>query len=162
MQTLANIRELLDLAGHAPKKALGQNFLIDHNLITKLVDASNISEGDTVLEIGPGTGALTVAMLDRGASVIAVELDAGLARVLREQFAGRRFTLIEGDCLAGKTAINPEAIAAIADAPFSLVANLPYHAATPAMMTLRPRSTAVLPYSHSRSGVRWADTMRVS
>jgi len=139
MQTLARIKELLDRAGQQPKKALGQNFLIDQNLITKLVDASSIADDDPVLEIGPGTGALTGALLDRGARVIAIELDAGLARVLRDEFTTDRFTLIEGDCLERKSAINTDALDALGDAPFKLVANLPYHAATPAMMTLMTR-----------------------
>jgi len=150
VQTLARIRELLDQAGHPPKKALGQNFLIDHNLITKLVDASGINasgtdENDTVLEIGPGTGALTEALLDRGARVVAIELDSGLARVLTETLGAEhpdRMTLIVGDCLATKHAINTDAIDALDDQPFALVANLPYHAATPAMMTLMTRHTA--------------------
>ena len=71
MQTLTEIKELLALAGHEPKKALGQNFLIDHNLIRKLVDASGVQSGDLVLEVGPGTGALTVELLERGCVVIA-------------------------------------------------------------------------------------------
>lgn len=139
MQTLARIKELLDLAGHGPKKALGQNFLLDHNLITKLVDASGIRAGSRVLEIGPGTGALTELMLERGARVTAIELDSGLARVLRdtlgERFPGT-FTLVEGDCLASKKRLNTDAVSIIGDESFALVANLPYHAATPAMMTL--------------------------
>jgi len=142
VQTLARIRELLDLAGHPPKKALGQNFLIDHNLIAKLIGASGIDETSAVLEFGPGTGALTGALLDRGARVVAIELDSGLARVLRDEFDIDRFTLIEGDCLERKSAINPRVIEALEDHPFALVANLPYHAATPAMMTLMTRVPA--------------------
>ena len=139
MQTLARIKELLNLAGHGPKKALGQNFLLDHNLITKLVDSSGIQSGSRVLEIGPGTGALTELMLERGARVTAIELDSGLARVLRDTLGERfpdTFTLVEGDCLASKKRLNTEAMSIIGDETFALVANLPYHAATPAMMTL--------------------------
>lgn len=142
MQTLAQIREHLDRAGHPPKKALGQNFLIDHNLIAKLVDASGIGDASTVLEIGPGTGALTEPLLERGARVVAIELDAGLARVLGDTLGGRfpdRLTILEGDCLESKRAINPAVLRALGDGPFALVANLPYHAATPAMMTLMTR-----------------------
>ena len=68
MQTLTQIRELLERAGHAPKKSLGQNFLIDHNLINKLLDAADIRPGETVLEIGPGTGTLTEGLLERRSS----------------------------------------------------------------------------------------------
>ncbi|MCC5822199.1 MAG: 16S rRNA (adenine(1518)-N(6)/adenine(1519)-N(6))-dimethyltransferase RsmA [Phycisphaerales bacterium] len=141
MQTLTQIRELLERAGHAPKKSLGQNFLIDHNLINKLLDAAELSPGELVLEVGPGTGTLTEGLLERGARVIACELDTGLSQVLRETLGAQhpdRFTLIEGDCLANKRTMNTEVATLLADRPggFKLVANLPYHAATPLMMTL--------------------------
>ncbi len=142
MQTLAQIRELLDMAGHGPKKSLGQNFLIDRNLVAKLIDTAGVSDNTLILEIGPGTGTLTQGMLERGAHVIACELDRDLARVLRDTLAPRfpdTFTLIEGDCLAGKKAMNPEVVAALGGRPFTLVANLPYHAATPLMLTLMTR-----------------------
>jgi len=139
MQTLSEIRELLERAGHPPKKALGQNFLTDHNMIRKLVDDAKVTEGDRVLEIGPGTGALSVELLDRGAHLIACELDSALACLLRETLGEQhpdRFTLIEGDCLQSKRAINPDIIEAMGEQPFTMIANLPYHAATPLMMSL--------------------------
>jgi 16S rRNA (adenine1518-N6/adenine1519-N6)-dimethyltransferase len=139
MQTLTEIKELLAMAGHEPKKALGQNFLIDHNLIRKLVDASGVQSGDLVLEIGPGTGALTVELLERGCTVIACELDRDFVRVLNETLAEQypeHLILIEADCLANKRALHTEVIEQIADRPFKLVANLPYHAATPVMLAL--------------------------
>lgn len=145
MQTLTEIRELLDRAGHGPKKALGQNFLIDHNLIRKLVDESGVGAGDLVLEIGPGTGALSVELLERGCELIAAELDRDLVRVLGETLGQRfpdSFSVIEGDCLANKRALAPALIDALGDRAFTLVANLPYHAATPlmlALMTSHPR-----------------------
>ncbi len=139
MQTLSEIRELLAMAGHEPKKALGQNFLIDHNLIAKLVDASGVEPGDLVLEIGPGTGALTVELLERGCRVIACELDRDFVRILNQTLAEQypeHLQLIEGDCLANKRSVHEHIIQAIADRPFKLVANLPYHAATPVMLAL--------------------------
>ncbi|MCA9302635.1 MAG: ribosomal RNA small subunit methyltransferase A [Phycisphaerales bacterium] len=142
MQSLSDIKDLLSMAGHGPKKALGQNFLFDHNLINKLIDASGVRAGDLVLEVGPGTGALTVAMLERGARVIAVELDSGLAGVLQGTLCAQypqQMTLIEGDCLATKRSLNVQAAAAIGDQPFRLIANLPYHAATPLMIALMTR-----------------------
>ncbi|MBL4590530.1 MAG: methyltransferase domain-containing protein, partial [Phycisphaerales bacterium] len=147
MQTLTDIKGLLDLAGHGPKKALGQNFLFDHNLINKLINASGVAKGDLVLEVGPGTGALTVALLDRGVRVVAIELDSGLVTVLRETLSAKypnQFTLIEGDCLATKRAVNVDVIRVLGDEEFKLVANLPYQAATPLMITLmtkHPRCT---------------------
>lgn len=137
MQTLAEIRELLAAYGLAPRKSLGQNFLIDHNLITKLVDASGSSDGDVVLEVGPGTGTLTEALLDRGCRVVACELDDGLAMLLRDRHgSNERFTLVHADCLAGKRSLNPQIVDALAGRPFRLVANLPYGAATPLMLAL--------------------------
>lgn len=139
MQTLTQIRDLLALAGHEPKKALGQNFLIDHNLIRKLVDASGVQQGDLVLEVGPGTGALTVELLERGCIVIACELDKDLVRVLNETLCEQypdSLSIIEGDCLANKRAMHEDIVDAINGRDFKLVANLPYHAATPLMLAL--------------------------
>ena len=139
MQTLGEIRALLAERGLSPRHALGQNFLLDHNLIGKLVEASGAGPGDLVLEVGPGTGVLTEMLLERGCEVVACELDRGLADLLRERVAPRypeAFVLVEGDCLAGKRAVNPAVLAALGDRPFRLVANLPYGAATPLMLAL--------------------------
>ncbi|MFI4854351.1 MAG: 16S rRNA (adenine(1518)-N(6)/adenine(1519)-N(6))-dimethyltransferase RsmA [Phycisphaerales bacterium JB065] len=140
MQTLAEIRSLLDSYGLAPKKSLGQNFLIDHNLIRMLVETSGVQSGDFVLEIGPGTGTLTEELLARGCRVIACELDDGLAGLLSNRFAEAatdgRFTLIHADCLERKSAMNPRLREALGDAEFRLVANLPYGAASPLMVML--------------------------
>jgi len=138
MQTLAEIRLLLESRGLAPRKAFGQNFLIDHNLIRKLVDAAGASPGETVLEIGPGTGTMTEELLDRGCRVVAAEIDRGLSIMLRERFAARgpAFSLVEGDCLATKHALAPALVEALGPGPFRLVSNLPYGAATPVMSVL--------------------------
>lgn len=136
MQTLAEIKSLLAQRGLAPRKRLGQNFLTDHNLIRRLVDTAGVGEGNTVLEVGPGTGTMTEELLDRGCRVVACELDAGFASMLRERFGGQRFLLVEGDCLAGKRSVNPALFDAIGEEPFTLVANLPYGAATPLMLGL--------------------------
>ncbi|MEZ6317343.1 MAG: 16S rRNA (adenine(1518)-N(6)/adenine(1519)-N(6))-dimethyltransferase RsmA [Phycisphaerales bacterium] len=136
-QTLTDIKRLLEDHGLSPKKALGQNFLVDQNLVRKLVEASGVRAGDVVLEVGPGTGVLTETLLDAGARVIACELDSALAGLLRDRLGGHAgFTLVEGDCLARKTALNPELIERLGERPFRLVANLPYACATPLMMTL--------------------------
>ncbi|MCC6970088.1 MAG: ribosomal RNA small subunit methyltransferase A [Phycisphaerales bacterium] len=155
MQTLTDIRAILAQHGLSPRKALGQNFLLDHNLIRKLVDASGVGAGDVVLEVGPGTGTLTEELLSRGCRVIACELDHGLARMLRERLGSTTsgsFTLIEGDCLEGKHALNEELTRTLREMTgesagvsigtggggrgFRLVANLPYGAASPLMTTL--------------------------
>lgn len=138
MQTLAQIRQILEVHGLSPRHALGQNFLVDHNLLRRLVDAAQIAPGGTVLEVGPGTGTLTEELLERGARVVACELDDSLADVLAARLGSRPgFTLVRGDCLAGKRAVNPEILRALHDAgSFKLVANLPYGAATPLMLAL--------------------------
>ncbi len=142
MQTLGEIREMLARYGLSPRHALGQNFLIDHNLIRKLVDEARVSPGDVVLEVGPGTGTLTEELLARGASVVACEIDAGLCRLLRERFEREaregRFELVEGDCLRGKRALAPGVVEAVSrrGGRFLLVSNLPYGAGTVVMATL--------------------------
>jgi 16S rRNA (adenine1518-N6/adenine1519-N6)-dimethyltransferase len=142
MQKLTEIRALLDARGLSPRKQFGQNFLLDHNLIRKLVDAARVGEGDVVLEVGPGTGTLTEELLARGATVLAAEVDRGLCELLRERLAswGDRFTLVEGDALNGKRAMS-EAIRTAIDArrggrEFKLVSNLPYAAGTPIISIL--------------------------
>ena len=148
MQTKSEIKSLLEIAGLSPRKSLGQNFLTDKNLITKLIDASGVGPGDLVVEVGPGTGTLTEALLERGCQVIACELDRGLAELNRQRIPtlpldgpnpgeyARRFTLIEGDCLGPKRSINADLADAIGQRPFALVANLPYAAATPLIISL--------------------------
>ncbi len=137
MQTLTEIRELLETYSLSPRKSLGQNFLVDHNLIKTLVDHSGVGTGDLVLEVGPGTGTLTDELLDRGCEVIACEIDRGLAELNRRRLAGRAgFTLVECDCLHSKHEISPAILSAVGSRPFTLVANLPYGAATPLILEL--------------------------
>ncbi|HVZ94166.1 MAG TPA: 16S rRNA (adenine(1518)-N(6)/adenine(1519)-N(6))-dimethyltransferase RsmA [Phycisphaerales bacterium] len=138
MQTLTEIKQLLESHGLAPDKSFGQNFLCDHNLIRRLVDESGVRAGDLVLEIGPGTGALTDELVERGCEVIACEIDRGLAALLRDRFA-EKITLVEGDALHGKHELNPEVVAAIGGRSFRLVANLPYGVASPLMVMLATR-----------------------
>lgn len=136
-QRLVEIRGLLESHGLSPRKSLGQNFLIDRNLVSKLADASGVGRGDLVLEVGPGTGTLTGELLDRGCEVVACELDEGLAGLVEDRFASRPgFRLLRGDCLASKRTLSPAIVEAIGGRPFRLVANLPYQAATPLMLVL--------------------------
>ena len=78
LQRLTEIKAALTKRGLVPKHRLGQNFLHDHNIINKLVEAANVSQDDVVLEIGPGTGILTESLLNRGCRVVACEIDKGL------------------------------------------------------------------------------------
>src|SRR5215203_472252 len=68
------------------KRSLGQNFLVDQNYIRKIIDAVDPREADTIIEIGPGRGAITERLVDSGANVIAIELDRDLVSLLRDQF----------------------------------------------------------------------------
>lgn len=136
-QTLSQIKALLAERGLTPRHRFGQNFLHDPRKLEQIVAASQIKPGDTVLEVGPGTGTLTEAMLDAGASVIAVEIDRDLAALLTDRLGDSdRFTLINADVMNGKHALNPQVDAAIKQPPFTLIANLPYNIASPLLAVL--------------------------
>lgn len=135
VQTIADIRALLAERGLTPKHRLGQNFLHDQNQLRKLITAANVQPGDLVLEVGPGTGTLTEALVDAGAEVIACEIDSDLAAIVRDRL-GERITLIEGDCLERQRSLSRPIVQAMGDRLFTLVANLPYQIASPLMSTL--------------------------
>jgi len=131
MQTMREIRELLTMTGLRPRRALGQNFLIDRNLMNKLLELAALGGGETVLEVGAATGSLTEELLERAARVVAVELDRGLLEIISARLGGReKLTLIGGDVLAGKHEISPQVLAALGNRA-CMVANLPYNVATP-------------------------------
>ena len=139
MQTISEIRALLDARGLKPKRKLGQNFLYDKNQLARLISAAEVQAGDLVLEVGPGTGTLTEALLEAGAEVIACEIDNDLADLIEDRLGppdASRFTLIRGDCLGKSRTLNPAIIEAIAGRPFKLIANLPYQIASPLMVAL--------------------------
>lgn len=125
-------RELLDQLEHLPNKKLGQNFLVDGNIVRKSIDLAEIGAHSAVVEVGPGLGTLTRAILGSGAEVWAVERDATLAAHIRTKLLPEhpRLHLTEGDCLDHPLAGLPPARAA---AGFKIVANLPYAISTPWM-----------------------------
>ncbi len=131
MLTVSEMRRLLSEAGLAPRKRLGQCFLIDGNLMQRLIDTAELADGDTVLEVGPAAGSLTEGLLARAGHVVAVEIDKGLARVLTDRLgAEENLTILTGDVLASKHVISPDVLAALG-AKAQLVSNLPYNIATP-------------------------------
>lgn len=138
MHTLRQIRQLLAEAGASPRRRLGQHFLIDANLMGKLLELADLGGRETVLEVGAGTGSLTEELVERAGRVVAVELDAGLADVLRRRLGERtNLTVVAGDVLAGKHALAPAVLDALADASrpgVHLVSNLPYHIAVPVVL----------------------------
>jgi len=131
MQTLSEIRSMLAEAGLSPLRRFGQSFLVDGNLMAKLIELADVTGAQTVLEVGSGTGSLTEELLVRAGGVVAVEIDRGLCRLLRGRLGGREnITLIEGDVLDGKGSLSAAVLKALPDGA-CLVANLPYNIATP-------------------------------
>ncbi len=125
-------RDLLARLGHQPKRFLGQNFLVDGNIVRKSLELAGVQAGDTVIEVGPGLGTLTSALLATGATVWAVEKDPNLAAHLRTALAPQypdSLHLLEADAVEYPLAGLP----APAPAGFKIVANLPYAISTPWM-----------------------------
>ena len=131
--TLTEIRQALETRGLRPLKQLGQNFLHDQNLARWLADhaTADLFAGATVVEIGPGLGALTSCLLEKDLRLVALEKDRGLCAFLREKFSGEmqqgRFDLREGDAL--------ELLPALEIEPAAICGNLPYYISTPLLMT---------------------------
>ena len=118
---------------HMSKK-LGQNFLIDADIVRGIVDAADIRPGERVLEIGPGIGTLTQGLAEAGAEVTAVELDKKLPAVLAKTLEGyENVRIVQGDILK----VNIPEI--MGSEPFKVAANLPYYITTPIIMTLLER-----------------------
>jgi 16S rRNA (adenine1518-N6/adenine1519-N6)-dimethyltransferase len=116
--------------GLAPRRAAGQNFVVDPNTVRRIVAAAGLTDDDVVLEVGPGLGSLTVALVDAVARVVAVEIDAGLVGALREVLGERDdLTIVHAD------ALRVDLGGLVDGGPARLVANLPYNVATPIVIT---------------------------
>lgn len=130
MIDLPPLREVIARYGLGAKKALGQHFLLDLNLTRRIVAAAGPLDGVTAVEVGPGPGGLTRALVESGAAhVIAIEKDARCIEALQPLVAAAegRLTLIEGDALR-------QDIESLAPAPCAIVANLPYNVGTPLLI----------------------------
>ena len=135
-----DVRELAEAAGIRPSKQRGQNFVMDPNTVRTIVQRAGIEPGQSVLEVGPGLGSLTLGLLEAGADVVAIELDRGLAQLLPATLASRgvepeRFQLIHADAL--RVTELPDL--PHAGQPTALVANLPYNVATPILLSALQR-----------------------
>jgi 16S rRNA (adenine1518-N6/adenine1519-N6)-dimethyltransferase len=109
--------------GLVTKKSLGQHFLIDDNVVGRIITLAALSGDETVLEVGPGIGTLTVALCEHAGSIVAVERDADLLPVLAETTAGcGRLHVVRADAVT----VEPDVLAAAFGPPAALVANLPY------------------------------------
>jgi 16S rRNA (adenine1518-N6/adenine1519-N6)-dimethyltransferase len=136
--TLTKVRELLAELDIRPSKALGQNFLVDGNILRILVEQADLRHDETVLEIGPGLGVLTVELVARARRVVAIEKDPRLCRYLREHVDG--VELVEGDAVEVLERSDFQVAA-----PYKVVSNLPYSISTPILERLveredRPRA----------------------
>ena len=127
----AEIRELAARLEVRPTKTLGQNFLHDPNTIRRIVRTAELTDGERVLEVGPGLGSLTLGLLEAGHPVTAVEIDPVLADALPATVAARLpeapLTVVTADAMR---------IPNVPDAPTALVANLPYNVAVPVVLHL--------------------------
>jgi 16S rRNA (adenine1518-N6/adenine1519-N6)-dimethyltransferase len=128
----AEIRELAELLELRPAKSLGQNFVIDGNVCQKIVRVAGVTADDIALEIGPGLGSLTLALLEVTSNVIAVEIDQRLAdrlpiTVADHRDSGYKLTVLNTDALA---------LRQLPVAPTVLVANLPYNVSVPVLLHL--------------------------
>jgi 16S rRNA (adenine1518-N6/adenine1519-N6)-dimethyltransferase len=125
----------------APKKSLGQHWLMDRQILAGIADAAEITPLDTVLEIGPGLGTLTSELLRRAKKVIAVELDGELAKKLPGQFPGKALEVITADILEFNLDVLPK--------KYIVVANVPYYITSKIIKKLltsdnKPKTTVLL------------------
>ena len=131
----AEVRVLAADLGVRPTKTLGQNFVHDANTVRRIVTVAGVTGSDVALEVGPGLGSLTLALLDAVDRVVAVEIDPVLAARLPATVAERapglvdRLSVVEKDALA----VRPDDLGV---APTALVANLPYNVAVPVLLHL--------------------------
>ena len=140
----ADIRRIAADAGISPTKKFGQNFVIDPGTVRRIVREADVTADTHVMEVGPGLGSLTLAILETGATMTAIEIDPPVAERLPRTIAEfmpdaiGRFTVINRDALT----VTPENVPDFnTDQSFTLVANLPYNVATPIILTLLERFT---------------------
>ncbi|HTA16945.1 MAG TPA: 16S rRNA (adenine(1518)-N(6)/adenine(1519)-N(6))-dimethyltransferase RsmA [bacterium] len=128
-------RAAAQAAGFWTKKRLGQHLLRDPQVVEETLAALAVKPDEALLEIGPGLGALTVALLSAGVPLLAVEVDPAACRALQFKFAGEgRFHLLEADVL--KTDLARETARVLGGRPFHVAANLPYYITTPVLAHL--------------------------
>jgi 16S rRNA (adenine1518-N6/adenine1519-N6)-dimethyltransferase len=133
----AQVRELAAALGLRPTKSWGQNFVVDANTVRRIVRLAQVGPGDCVVEVGPGLGSLTLALLESGARVSAVEVDPVLAAALPRTIQARLperaayLTVVTADALAVHTLPDPP--------PNALVANLPYNVSVPVVLSFLER-----------------------
>ncbi len=156
MATLLTPRDVSDLLrehGLAPRKTDGQNFLVDPNTVRRIVAAASLQPDDQVLEIGPGLGSLTLGLADQVRRIVAVEIDAGLVRALKDTVGHlEHVEVVHADALRSDLGT------VLGGAPARLVANLPYATATPLLFhaLAEPAVTDAFVMVQREVGERWA------
>lgn len=130
------IRRLAKELEFRPRKALGQNFVHDANTVRRVVATSGVGRSDHVLEVGPGLGSLTLALLDRGATVTAVEIDPVLAGRLPQTVAEHSHSEIQRLSVLNRDVLTLRRDEVPGEPPTAVVANLPYNVAVPALLHL--------------------------
>ncbi|WP_282827444.1 16S rRNA (adenine(1518)-N(6)/adenine(1519)-N(6))-dimethyltransferase RsmA [Gulosibacter sediminis] len=130
----AQIRDLAEQLDLQPTKKLGQNFVHDHGTVRRIVATAEVTPGEHAVEVGPGLGSLTLALLEAGARVTAIEIDPRLAEQLpltvAERAPGAELRVVESDALK---------VDAVEGEPVALVANLPYNVSVPVLLHLLER-----------------------
>lgn len=159
-QTLSYLHQLLRERGIKPKNKLGQNFLIDLNLIDLLLRSAELTPDDLAIEIGTGTGSLTAQLADQAGAVLSVEIDPAFHAMADEAIGPRdNVMLLYADVLKGKNELHPRVLAALGElraksrCPFlKMVANLPYAVATPVITNFL---MSELPFERFVVTVQW-------
>lgn len=143
-QTRSHLMELFKRHGYNPRRELGQNFLIDVNLVEFIARSAEIDERDVVLEVGAGTGGMTAFLVQGAGHVVSVELDENVFPLAQEAVQhADNVTLLKTDILKNKNTLSPEVLAvvqekldSIPNSRLKLVSNLPYNVATPVVSNL--------------------------
>jgi 16S rRNA (adenine1518-N6/adenine1519-N6)-dimethyltransferase len=142
------IQEILKSTHFKIKKQLGQNFLVDENILNGILNSANITSSDNILEVGPGLGALSQYLAEKAKRVIAIELDSKVIPLLKKNLTGyKNFEVIEGDFL--KEDIESLIGERFLGEPYKIVANLPYYITTPILFRIlelktKPVNTIVM------------------
>lgn len=143
-QTRSHLMALFQRHGFNPRRDLGQNFLIDVNLVEFIANSAELTSRDVVLEVGAGTGGMTAFLVRKAGHVVSVELDENVFPLAQEAVADAdNVTLLKTDVLHNKNTLSPEVLSvvqekldAIPDSRLKLVSNLPYNVATPVVSNL--------------------------
>jgi hypothetical protein len=145
-----HFQRLLEQAGFRPSRRLGQNFLLDENMLQAIARDARIAPGETVLEVGPGLGFLTRHLLDCGAHLVCIEIDARVLAIAKSWIDGPLW--LHGDVLAGKHELAHAVAGALPpSSAWQLVSNLPYSVSAPVLGVLADLEHAPRGYDRARA-----------